>query len=154
MLFGFAATAGAQNAPPAAKRAPLINGFEVRLDPVVTNEEMNRQPDLWVMEVTFKSMRMRWIDMTDPKTGRKTREPVWYLVYKAVNRPIDRRKDTANTRPQNVEDAVPRSLFVPEFTLVGTDGGTRKIYNDVLFPRAQAAINKREARYPHQPITL
>ena len=143
--------ASAQGGTAAKERAPLTDGFEVRVDAIATNEEILRQPNLWVMEVTFKSMRMRWIHLKDPKTGQTKRELIWYLVYKAVNRPLDRRKPKEDTKPRNIEDAPPSVLFVPEFTLVATDGGRRTIYPDIVLPQAQADILKRESRYPGQP---
>jgi hypothetical protein len=158
LLGGFfaivTATAAAQ-APGAggSVRGPLTNGFQVRLDPASTNEEILRQDQLYVMEVTFKPMRMRWVYLTDPRTGVKKREVVWYLVYKAVNRPLDRRADTSNLRPRNVEDPVPRMMFVPEFTLVATDGGKRVAYHDVVIPEALADIRKRESK-PHRRLVL
>ncbi|MFQ5731479.1 MAG: hypothetical protein ACE5KM_05955 [Planctomycetaceae bacterium] len=156
LVVGLAANGVSQDAQPAAgataERPPLTNGFEVRLDAVATNEEIFRQPNLWVMEVTFKSMRMRWVRLKDPKTGKTKRELIWYLVYKAVNRPLDRRTPKVDTKPRNIEDTPPRLLFVPELTLVGTDGGARKIYPDVIIPAAQADILKRESRYAHQPV--
>lgn len=160
-LFGavfaalFASTHEAPAAQPAGSgtdaRPPLIDGFDVRMDAIATNEEILRQPNLWVMEVTFKPMRMRWVNLKDPKTGKTKRELIWYLVYKAVNRPLDRRQPKLDTVPRNIQDTPPKPLFVPEFTLVGTDGGERKIYPDVIIPAAQADILKREARYPRQP---
>lgn len=130
----------------------LIDGFEVRLDAIATGNEIERQDDLWVMEVTFKSMRMRWVMMTDPKTKQKKREVIWYLVYKAVVRPMDQRKDTTGIEPQNTEDKLPASLFVPEFILRTTDEGSQKTYHDVVLPEAQIDIlMNREQRYKRQP---
>ncbi|GAB4156581.1 MAG: hypothetical protein Tsb009_33570 [Planctomycetaceae bacterium] len=144
-----AAQPGEEDAPDPSK---LIDGFEVRLEATATGKELERQENLWVMEVTFKSMRMRRISITDPKTKIKKPEVIWYLVYKAVVRPIARRADTDNTVPQNTEDAVPSSLFVPEFILRTTDSDSQKIYHDVIIPEAQADILKnREKRYTRQP---
>jgi hypothetical protein len=131
---------------------PLIDGFEVRIEAIANGEEMKRQEDLWVMEITFKSMRMRWVNITDPKTKIKKREAVWYLVYKAVVRPMDHRKDVKGVIPQNLEDPIPLSLFVPEFLLQTTDSDSSKIYHDTIIPEAQADILKnREKRYARQP---
>jgi len=129
----------------------LTNGFEVPLSPAATIKEMQRQEQLFEMEVTFKSMRMRWVEVTDPNTGKKSRELFWYLVYKAVNRPLPRPAESATEQPQNVEDTVPPPLFVPRFTLVTDDSDGTKIYRDVVLPQVVADINKRESRYPEQP---
>jgi hypothetical protein len=136
-----------------ATNAPLSSGFQVRLDAESNNEEIVRQEQLFVMEVTFKPMRMRWVYLTDPKTGVKKREVIWYLVYKAVNRPLDRRADDSDTKPKNVEDRVPPMMFVPEFTLVATDGGNRVVYHDVVIPEALADIRLRESK-PHRKLVL
>lgn len=142
-------TAAAQDA---AEAEVLTNGFAVKLDAVATIKEMQKQDNLYVMEVTFKPMRMRWVEVTDPKTGRKSRQLIWYLVYKAVNRKLQRRQEAAETTPHNAEDKVPTPLFVPSFTLVTTDGGVQQIYHDVIIPEAHADILKRERRYPGQPL--
>lgn len=137
----------------AGVRAPLANGFQVRLDAEANSEEIVRQEQLYVMEVTFKPMRMRWVYVTDPKSGVKKREVILYLVYKAVNRPLDRRVDTSGTKPKNVEDVVPKMMFVPEFTLVATDGGKRVPYHDVVIPEALADIRNRESK-PYRKVEL
>ncbi len=69
------------------------NGFEVTLSATASSAELNSQDDLWVLEVSFKRMRMIPVDITDPKTGKKNREYIMYLVYKAVNRPLKRSLD-------------------------------------------------------------
>lgn len=140
-----AVLAGTQ--PVQAQRKPdLTRGFDLTLDPAATLAELNAQQDLWTLEVNFKPMRMIWVDMIDPRTGRKSRQLVWYLIYKAVNRPLPRREDTSDTTPQNVEDPLPTPLFVPEFTLVTNDNTGEKVYHDVVLPEAQAAILAREHR--------
>jgi len=127
-------------------------GFRITLDASSTIKELAAQDDLWVVEVQFKPMRLISVEVTDPKTKKKTRQLVWYLIYKAINRPLDRRPDTSNTRPVNEVDPNPRTLFVPEFTLVTNDKDGTKIYPDVIIPEAQAAIQKRESRRPTDPV--
>jgi hypothetical protein len=128
---------------------PLVDqarqGREITLESYATGEERTSQRDLWILEVTFKPVRMIWVDLTDPKTGEKSKQLVWYLPYRAVNRPIEGPRDDSDTAPVNTEDEpVNPPLFVPEFTLVVEDPGIQKIYEDEVLPEAQAVINKRE----------
>ncbi len=146
----FASRVSAQPSSDAAK-LKFTNGFEVGVDSVATLQEMQQQENLYVMEVTFKSMRMRWVDVTDAKTGKKSRELVWYLVYKAVNRPLPKRQDNSDIAPKNEEDPVPLPLFIPELTLVTNDNGKQQIYHDTIYPIGQADILRRESRYKGQP---
>jgi len=92
------------------------------------------------------------VDITDPKTGKKNREFVMYLVYKAVNRPLKRKVDTASFKPQNDEDRIPRHQFVPEATLVTEDNGIQNIYIETIVPEAQKIIQRRESRKPTDPV--
>ncbi len=129
-----------------AQSSRVHRGFDSTLEATATGEELTAQTDLWVMEVSFKPMRMIWVDLTDAKTGKKSRELVWYLVYKAVNRTLHQRQDTSDTVPVNDNDPAPKQFFVPEFTLVTQDGGVQKIYADRILPEAQAVIIERERR--------
>lgn len=129
----------------------LNRGFQVTLDATATSEELNSQEDLWVMEVSFKPMRMLEVEVIDPKTGQKKKEYVWYLIYKAVNRPLQRRGATT-LRAENDEDPIPTPQFVPEFTLLTEDSGVQKIYSDVIIPEAQKLILQRERRRAVDPI--
>ena len=130
----------------------LKNGFEVTLEATASSKELNAQEDLWVFEVSFKPMRMIPVEITDPKTGKKNREYVMYLVYKAVNRPLKRRFDTSLFKPQNDEDSIPRPQFVPEATLVTEDNGVQNIYLETIIPEAQKIIQRRETRKPSDPV--
>ena len=53
--------------------------------------EDGHMSDIWVFEVRYKPLRMIRVNVTDPKTGEKSRELIWYLVYRAVLRPQERR---------------------------------------------------------------
>jgi hypothetical protein len=127
-------------------------GFDLTLAPDATGEELTSQSDFWALEVTFKPMRMIWVDVTDPKTGRRKRELFWYLCYKAVNRPQTQQRDESDTTPLNDEDPPPSPpLFVPEFILMTEEKTGNKIYRDVVVPEAHAAILKREKRTARDP---
>lgn len=118
---------GLQAAPP----SPLV---WKHARATITGEERTSQPDIWCLEVFYKPVRMLNLDLPDPKTGQKTKQLVWYLCYRAVQR-----VETAPS-PDEPKPADP-PLLVPEIVLK-TDTG--KTYLDNVIPLAQAAINKRE----------
>jgi len=116
---------------------------EVKVDALATGDEIAAQPDLWVMEVYFKPMRQIVVNLTDPKSGQKRPEYVWYITYRAVNRPLALR--ARGNRPTNDLDApIIPPRFIPEFTLVTTDTPEPKVFHDEVIPEAIAEINRRE----------
>lgn len=124
---------------------PNRGGFDTKLAARSTGEELNNQANLWIFEVQFKSLRLIVVPTTDPKTGKKTPQPYHYLVYRAVNRELPRRKDDSATRPVNNYDDPPGpELFAPSFVLITKDGANSKTYKDVINADVQAAIIKRE----------
>lgn len=129
----------ATNCPAQAPR-----GGEVEILAIATGEERSAQSDLYVMDVYTKPMRMIQVELTDPKTGEKKLEYVWYIVYRAFNRQLVR--PTYDKPPENTLDpeVITPPLFVPEFTLVTTDTEVPEIYQDQVIPEALAAIRKRE----------
>lgn len=143
LYMGLAVPCHAQNN--SKKEFPLI----AKVNP--TGEELSSQSRLWMMEVQMKPMRMIKVTLTNPETGRKQVENIWYLAYKAINRPLPFKDDTSNVVPINDDDKEPlEQMFVPIFTL-RTDDITNgvpvsKSYSDVILPEAQAAINRKEGR--------
>lgn len=128
-------------------------GFDQVVKVYATGEERNRQGDLWVMEVHLKPVRMQWVDVTNPETGETSRDLVWYLAYKAINRPIATQVDESDTTPVNTLDPVLQPpKFLPEFTLVTYDDPATEIpnqtYMDQVLPEAVVAINKVESHRP------
>lgn len=120
-------------------------GFDNKAEARATGAERTAQSTLWVLEVNYKSLRMIAVDLTDPKTGKKTKELVWYLVVKAINRPIKFKPIDEALIPVNTFDATPLPpLFAPDFTLVTNDDGVQRIYDDEILPEAHAAIIARE----------
>lgn len=119
---------------------------ETRLAPFVTGEERNSQPDLWVMEVFFRPLRMIYVNVPDKKSGESKRQLYWYLCYRAVNRVLEKRQ-LAENEPLPIPDPNIRPpVFVPEFELITRDNtGTYK-YIDRIIPEAEEVINRREAR--------
>lgn len=129
----------------------LNRGFVKTVPAYATGEERNRQTMLRVMEVQFKPMRLIWMDVTDPRTGVKQRQAVWYLVYRCVVRPSSGRLDDTDTRPVNVLDPPPRpSYFIPEFLLTTFSGPNYEVptatHLDQILPEALEPIRRIEQR--------
>src|SRR4051812_29201219 len=122
----------------------LERGFDLTMPASASADELKSQPDFWLMEVSFKPMRLIRVDVTDPKTGQKNSELIMYLVYRAVNRKLADAPGAVQNRPVNEEDPLPRPYFAPEFTLVTDDDGVQHVYQDFIIPEAQAAIEARE----------
>lgn len=127
----------------ATASAQTPRGGEIRIPPIATGEERTSQNNLWVLDVYFKPMRLIKVELTDPKTGEKKLEYVWYIAYRAVHRQSDARVD--EKAPENpLDPPVSPPLFIPEFTLVVTDNDRQDVFPDQVIPEALAAINKRE----------
>lgn len=102
-------------------------GYERSLKAQATIEEIVRQPDLWMMEVEFKQMRMVYLDVNDPQTGKKSKEHIWYLAYRFINRPLPSRPNV-EALPVNELDPLPGPrMFVPKFTLITYDNPKTEI---------------------------
>ncbi len=127
----------------ATAHAQVLRGGETRFDGVVGAEELTSQSDLWILDLYFKPMRQIAIEVTDPITGKKQPEYVWYIVYRAYTRELADRKDT-NAPVNEFDPAVKPPMFVPEFVLVTNDTDSPEFYTDVLCPEALEAINRRE----------
>jgi hypothetical protein len=141
LIGGVSSSAVAQ---PAANR--LTRGFEATAPAIATAEEL-AQGDLWVMQVDFKPVRLITVETTDPKTGEKRNELFWYLVYRAANKSLKAPAQDTGTIPVNNYDPAPGpSLFIPEFSLVTDDNGQHQVFDDVIVPEAEAAIEQREMR--------
>ncbi len=117
---------------------------EIEIPAVATGEERTAQSDLYVMDFYAKPLRMIPVEVTDPQTGEKKLEHVWYIVYRAYNRKLAR--PGYDKPPENELDpeVISPALFVPEFTLQTTDTSPPKMYRDEVIPEALAAIRKRE----------
>ena len=128
--------------------AQASRGFDQVLPAAASGIELNQQRDLWVMEVQFKPMRIVWVDFTDPATGTTTREPVWYLAYRCLPRPLPTIDDTATSPQNDLDPLLGKSRFIPEFTLITyEDRGTEipdQILMDQIIPEALPVINQIE----------
>ena len=112
--------------------AQLKRGFEQTIAAQATIEDLVRQPDLWMMEVEFKQMRMVYLDVRDPKTGEMRKEHVWYLAYRFLNRPLASRPNE-DSLPVNGLDPLPGPrMFEPKFTLITYDNPSTEIPKFIL----------------------
>lgn len=128
---------------PGSTQAQPPRRNEIRVAPFEEGDERTRQDKLWILEVYMKPMRLIPVELTDPKTGEKKLEYVWYITYRAVPRTAKDRKD--EKAPENTfDEPVSPQLFIPEFTLVVTDNDRNTVYPDQIIPEALVAINKRE----------
>lgn len=158
-LLAIAATIAPLWSSAAPCQAQLTRGFDQVAEVYTTGDERNRQNDLWVMEVQIKRVRMITVPITDPVTGETRNEQIWYLVYRAANRPIGSQQDDSDTVPVNTLDPILEpAKFIPEFTLMVYDDPAEQIsdqdqiYVDVILPEAVAAINRVEARRTSDPL--
>jgi hypothetical protein len=118
-------------------------GVELKAPVASTAEERNRQADIWVMEITLRPLRLVKVELPNQKNVNKDRL-VWYICYKAVNRPIEVKASQVELSASDKELARKTQVFVPEFTLVTDDTETPISYIDRVMPAAQPIINKRE----------
>jgi len=151
-LTACAGAAGSALVVPAFTMAAELNrGFEKTAPAYASGEELNRQRNIWVMEVSLKPMRMIFINRVDPKTGQTKKDQIWYLAYRAINRPLPGRKADDDVTPQNEVEPLPgQDKFIPELTLVTYDDPKSQIpsgvYHDVILPAADRRINAIERR--------
>ena len=133
---------------PQTARAQVTRGFDRSLKAVALRSEMTRQPTLWVMQVEIKPMRMTWVEVKDRNSERNQRKEVWYLVWRAINRPLTV-GEIADTKAVNRQEPLPGPMpFMPHFTLVTYDDAKNEIPNQILpdqiLPEAVIEIEKRE----------
>ncbi|MDA1014504.1 MAG: hypothetical protein O3A00_08650, partial [Planctomycetota bacterium] len=119
-------------------------GFKTKLEVSVSGPELLENPDLWMLEVQYKPLRMQRMKFIDPQTRKPVYEWIWYLVYRVINRELDRKADASNTVAVNGEDAQPQLWFVPRITLVTDDNGEQKMFPDRGLPEVQKQISVRE----------
>lgn len=129
----------------------ISRGFDYEVPAYATGEERQAQENLWVLSLRFKSVRMMELEVTDPKTKQPRTDLIYYLVYEATNREIERNPEDVQSTPANDFDAPPGpELFVPEVTLVIEDdvADARSAYprevRDEVIPEAQRRIQLRE----------
>ncbi len=140
-LLGLIAAIGLGSRTDAHAQTP--RGGEIRFPAFASVEEQGSQSDLWVLDVYFKPMRMIPVELTDPKTGEKKPEFVWYIVYRAFHHKLDT-KAKENPPVNTLDRPVAPQQFIPEAVLMVTDNDRNQVYSDQVIPEALAAINKRE----------
>ena len=132
----------------------LSRGFDATAPAIATAEEL-APGDLWVMQVDFKPMRLIEIETRDPQTGEKRTDTIWYVMYRAMNKPLKTPAKDEDKTPVNNYDAPPGPpLLIPEFELVSDDNNVQRVYRDVVIPEAVAAIARREMRGTDQQNQL
>lgn len=136
-------TAGLMSFASLTASAQTLRPNEIRVEAIATGEERSAQADLWVMDVYFKPLGLIPVQVTDPATGAKREQFVLYITYRAFNRPLPQR-GVEEALVNEFDPPVSSPLFVPEFTLVASDGIDQKVYADVVIPEALEAINRRE----------
>lgn len=114
-------------------------------------------PNMWIMELQYKPIRMVRVPVRDPRTGKTQRELIWYMVWRGIRRDYTQYfGDTSREellkklrdpelQPVNARDtqAKFKPIMTPRFTLM-TEDGDQKIYRDWILPDVQSAIAKRE----------
>jgi hypothetical protein len=130
-----------------AQEVAVTRGFNFALASFATGAERQAQPNLWVFEIQYKTLRMIKMPITDKKTGVKKDEILYYLVYKIVNRVIEQKQADPEKTPVNSFDKSPvPETFVPEITFATNDNGDRRAIPDSIIPEAQKYIERRERR--------
>jgi hypothetical protein len=104
-------------------------------------------------------MRMIFLDSTDPATGQTKKDQIWYLAYRAINRPLPNRKVDDEVTPRNeVEPRPGKDKFIPEFTLVTFEDPKREVpaevYHDIVMPAVVRRANVLERRISSDPKFL
>jgi len=141
-LTGFAVFVGLT--VPRLAAAEPDQGFTTVIQPAFTGEELRAHHDPWALEVSLKPMRLIFVPTVNPRTGAKSSEMIWYLVYKIVRHPIVKPPETADSVPVNVQDAPPPPICVPRAMLVIEDRDIRGAIADSIVPEALPAIIARE----------
>ena len=154
-------------------RAPLGDGFARSSSIAMSSDEMlgTRKeraldqpivgpgfPSLWIAEVQFKPVRLKRLDITDPKTGAVSQELIRYMVYRAVRRDytelagpeqaeLMKKLSNPETDPANqLDPEVSQPLQMPRFVLQtqDRDGTTLESYSDEISVEIQNAVFQRE----------
>lgn len=123
--------------------AQPARGGEIKFPAYASVDELATQSDLWVMDVYYKPMRMIALELTDPKTGQKKPEFVWYICYRAFRHKLEG-KTKENPTVNSFDPPIAPQQFIPEAYLMVTDNDRNEVFADKVIPEALAAINKRE----------
>ncbi|APZ96688.1 hypothetical protein Fuma_06361 [Fuerstiella marisgermanici] len=162
-------------------RAPLDTGFvrtssiSMTVDELLGSQKTRAEgepllgpgyPDLRIAEVQFKPVRYRRMDVTNPQTGERSKELVWYMVYRVIPRDPtelagDSRDDLVkklsdpNLLPQNqLEPPTRAPLLLPRFILRTDDAGNQQTYVDEVNLEIQRNVLAREFRNRAENLQL
>lgn len=93
---------------------------EVTVSAQATKNSRNPNSGSW--KSVFGRCGRSWSMSPIPKTGQKSPKYVWYIAYRATNRKLA--SLAVENAPVNELDppVIPPPQFIPEFTLVTTDG--------------------------------
>lgn len=135
-----------------AAEAQVTRGFDKTAVASVQTVELTHQPDIWMMEVQLKPMRMVFVELPDPKTGEMKQEQIWYLAWRSIVRNVEIR-ELDDTLPVNALDTLPGPRqFIPELTLITYDDPKSEvpaqIIHDEILPAAMTQLRRVE-RAPH-----
>jgi len=152
-------------------RAPLDQGFARTSSISMTVDEMlgpqkvrpadqpivgPGYPALWIAEVQYKPVRFVRIEVTDPATGERKPELVWYMIYRSIFRDYTElagenqadlmlKLEDPDLQPSNdIESASSMPLQIPRFVLETNDEGTAKSYRDEVNLQIRQSIFDRE----------
>ena len=168
VIFSGLSTAQAQ-----VVRAPLTDGFVRTSSIAMSVDEMlgikkNRSanepiagpgfPSLFICEIQYKPVRLRRLELPDPKTGELRRELVRYMVWRAILRDytelagegkadLERKLADPETDPSNVLDPeTVMPLRMPRFVLQTEDksGEVLETYLDEISGEIQNIVFHRE----------
>ncbi len=115
-------------------------------------------PSLWIAEVQYKPIRLRRLELPDPKTGVVRKELVRYMVYRVIRRDytelagedradLEKKLADPNLDPSNVLDPeLLMPLQMPRFLLETEDknGKVLQAYTDEISVDIQNAVFQRE----------
>lgn len=166
VLWQMASPAGAQ-----LIKAPLTDGFirtssiDISVDEMLGSRKVRQAneailgpgyPALTIAEIQYKPVRMVRMAVVDPKTSQSSRELVWYMVYRIIQRDYtelagDGQEDLLKKLsdpehdPANAQDAVQAApLMIPRFVLRVDDKGSEREHIDELNLEIQQAVFSRE----------
>jgi hypothetical protein len=123
-------------------------GFTTIIEPNFTGEELRANENLWALQVDLRPIRLAYVQAVNPKTGAKSSEMVWYLVYRIVNRQAPKPALGTDSVPVNVQDPTPPAICVPRAKLVIEDPDIHGAVDDSIVPEALPEILRRE----HLPL--
>jgi hypothetical protein len=97
--------------------------------------------DIWCLEITFKPVRMLWVDEPQP-SGKMQRKLIWYMVYHVKNTGKHLKPTRQQDGTYDLKKVDREIRFFPQFVLEAQE--YKKAYLDRIIPVAIAAIQQKE----------